>query len=226
MEAFEEIGAARALTLARWEAALAVPGCPACRLASDAGRDYLIRAVREGKSHSEVYERIREAGGFCEEHTRILRQFCAERVGDCWSVARLYGWLLDDGASLVPLERECPACEAAAKYGEASLAALRNLLHPQTGDATFRTRFAEGPGLCRGHFAEAATMMEDRETLRILVETQARGWDALARDLKEYLRKHDYRFSHEPKTAAEDASWVCAVTLISGEPVEGADRVS
>ena len=43
-------------------------------------------------------------------------------------MARLYGWLLDDGASLLSLERECLACEAAAKYAEASLAALRDLV--------------------------------------------------------------------------------------------------
>ena len=225
MDTNREIGAARALMLARWEAALDASGCPVCRLASDAGRDYLIRAVREGKTHPEVYERIRDVGGFCEEHTGILRQLCVERVGDRWSVARLYGWLLDDSASLLPPQKECPACEAAAKYAGASLAALHDLLHPQMGDAAFRTRFAEGPGLCRGHFAAAAELMRDRETLRLLVEVQVRGWDALARDLKEYLRKHDYRFSHEPKTAAEDTSWVRAVATVSGEPIGGADGV-
>ena len=102
----------------------------------------------------------------------------------------------------------------------------RDLLHPDTGDAVFRARFAEGPGLCRGHFAAAAERMTDRKRRQFLLEVQVRGWDALARDPKEYLRKHDYRFSHEPKTAAEEGSWVCAVTLISGEPVGGVDRVS
>jgi hypothetical protein len=225
MDAIRAIGAARALTLARWEAALAVSGCPACRLASGAGRDYLIRAVREGKTHPDVYERIRDAGGFCEEHTGILRQLCVDRVGDRWSVARLYGWLLDDSASLRPPTKACPACEVATEYASVSLAALRDLLHPDTGDATFRTRFAEGPGLCRGHFAAAAEMMTDLTTLQVLVDVQTRGWDALAGHLKEYLRKHDYRFSHEPRTAAEDASWVRAAATISGEPIGGADRV-
>ena len=223
METSREIGTVRALTLTRWEAALDASGCPVCRFASDAGRDYLIRAVREGKSHPEVYERIRDAGGFCDEHTGILRQLCVERVGDRWSVARLYGWLLGDSALLRPPTKECPACEAATKYAEGSLAAFRDLLHPDTGDVALRARFAEGPGLCRGHFAAAAEMMTDLTTLQFLVEVQTRGWDTLAGHLKEYLRKHDYRFSDQPKTPAEEASWVRAVATISGEPIGGAD---
>lgn len=64
--------------------------------------------------------------------------------------------------------------------------------------------------------ARRAWLIEDAESLRILVDVQVRGWEALSRDLKEYLRKHDYRFSHEPKTPAEEQSWARAVAAISG----------
>lgn len=219
-------GAARALNLARWEGALEAPGCPVCRLASEAGREFLFHAVREGKRHPEVYEHIRDAGGFCEAHARILRQSCLARVGDRWSVARLYGWLLDDPELLRLPTRECPACEAATSYAEASLVALCELLSPDIGDAAFRTRFARGAGLCRGHFAAATEkMMNDREALRLLVAVQTRSWDMLSGQLQEYLRKHDYRFSREPKTAAEETSWVRAAAAISGEPMGEADGV-
>jgi hypothetical protein len=69
----------------------------------------------------------------------------------------------------------------------------------------------------------AASVIEDGESLRMLTDAQARAWEAISRDLKEYLRKHDYRFSREPKTPAEEQSWVRAVAIISGTPVEGAD---
>jgi len=97
---------AHALTLARWQAALNSPGCPVCRLAQDAGRDFLAHVLREGKAHADVYERVREAGGFCEDHTRVLRRLGVERLGDRRSLASLYGWLLDDLASdLAPAGR-------------------------------------------------------------------------------------------------------------------------
>lgn len=211
------------LILDRWQAALGSEGCPVCRLAQEAGRDFLVHLLREGKAHEAVYKRIREAGGFCEDHTRWLTRLGAERLGDRRSLARLYGWLLDDlDPDLIPTS-PCPACKAAADYERASLLALRDLLHPNTGDVDLREQFAAGTGLCLSHFVAAASVIEDGESLRMLTDAQARAWEAISRDLKEYLRKHDYRFSREPKTPAEEQSWVRAVAIISGTPVEGAD---
>ncbi len=215
---------AHALTLARWKAALDMPGCPVCRLAHEAGRDFLIHVLREGKAHADVYERVREAGGFCEGHTRILQRLGAERLGDRRSLARLYGWLLDDLASGLARNAVCPACGVAMEYERVSLTALRDLLHPVTGDPDLRGRFEEGEGLCLSHFVAMASLVEDRESLGILTGVQARCWDMLSRDLKEYLRKHDYRFSREPKTPAEESSWVRAVATISGAAPKGTGR--
>lgn len=211
---------AHALTLARWKTALEVPGCPVCRLVQEAGRDILVHTLREGKAHTEVYERIRNAGGFCEGHTRILRRLGSESLGDRRSVARLYGWLLDDLAIGFTPHGPCPACEVKEEYGRVSLAALRDLLHPATGEADLRRQFEESRGLCLPHFVAAASSIENEESLRLLADVQAQAWKALSRDLKEYLRKHDYRFSHEPKTPAEERSWVEAVVAISSTPVE------
>ncbi|HEX9900521.1 MAG TPA: hypothetical protein VGC81_14960 [Candidatus Methylomirabilis sp.] len=208
------------LTLDRWQAALGSQGCPVCRLAQEASRDFLVHLLREGKAHANAYKRIREAGGFCEDHTRWLTRLGAERLGDRRSLARLYGWLLDDlDPDFIPTS-PCPACEAAADYERASLAALRDLLHPDTGDADLRERFAAGTGLCLNHFVAAASVIENGESLRMVTDVQARAWGALSRDLKEYLRKHDYRFSREPKTPAEGSSWIRAVATISGTALE------
>ncbi len=207
---------AHVLMLARWKAALGAPGCPVCRLAQEAGQNFLIHVLREGKTHAEVYERIRDAGGFCEGHTRILRRMGAGRLGDRRSVDRLYGWLLNDLASGLVPRGPCPACEAAAGYEQASLSGFRDLLHPIIGDADLRRAFEGGEGLCLIHFVAAASVIGEDESLRILADVQARAWDALSRDLKEYLRKHDYRFSHEPKSPAEKLSWARAVAAISG----------
>ena len=207
---------AHALTLARWKAALDLPGCPVCRLTEEAGRDFLIHVLHEGKARADVYERIRASGGFCEGHTRTLQSLGVQRLGDRRSIARLYGWLLDDLASGPAPRGGCPACGAAEQYEQASLTALRDLLHSVTGDSDLRNQFEEAGGLCLSHFVAAASLVEDGESLRILTEAQARAWDALSRDLKEYLRKHDYRFSHEPKTPDEEQSWIRAVATISG----------
>lgn len=209
---------AHALTLARWKAALAAPGCPVCRLMQEAGRDFLVQTLREGKAHAEVYERIRKAGGFCEGHTRSLRRLGSKTLGDRRSVARLYGWLLDDLAVGFAPHSPCPACEFEEEYGRVSLATLRDLLHPATDVADLGKQFEASTGLCLPHFVAAASCIENEDSLRRLAVVQARAWEALSRDLKEYLRKHDYRFSREPKTPAEERSWVEAVAVIGGTP--------
>jgi hypothetical protein len=185
-------------------------------MAEEAGRDFLISILREGKTHDAVYRRLREAGGFCVDHTRFLKRLAAARRGDRRSVARLYGWLLDDLVSGPDPQKGCPACEAAATYERVSLAALRDLLLPEATAPDLRQRVEGSNGLCLHHFGAAAAVIEDAESLRLLADVQARAWDALSHDLKEYLRKHDYRFSREPKTPAEESSWVRAVACISG----------
>jgi hypothetical protein len=212
-----------ALTLARWKAALDMAGCPVCRLVQEADHDFLVHVLREGKARAEVYERIRDAGGFCEGHTQVLRRLGVQRLGERRSLARLYGWLLDDLASDRTPRDSCPACEAAKEYERVSLTALRDLLHPVTGDPDLRERFEQGEGLCLSHFAAVASLVEDRDSFRILSDVQARSWEVLSRDLKEYLRKHDYRFSREPKTPAQENSWVRAVATISGTPIGSVD---
>jgi hypothetical protein len=193
-------------------------------LAQEAGRDFLVHLLREGKAHETVYQRVRDAGGFCEDHTRWLRRLGAERLGDRRSLARLYGWLLDELDSDLTPSSPCPACEAAAGCERKSLGALRDWLHPDTGDTDFRERFAAGTGLCLNHFAAVMSVIEDRESLRMLADVQARAWEALSRDLKEYLRKHDYRFSREPKRPAEESSWIRTVATISGTAWEQSEH--
>jgi len=217
---------AHVLMLARWKTALSASGCPVCRLTQEAGQNFLIHVLREGKAHAEVYEVVRAAGGFCEEHTRFLCRMSAKRLGDRRSVARLYGWLLDDLAAGLTPRGPCPACDAAREYERASLLGLRDLLHPLIGDADLQRAFESGEGLCLDHFVVAASLIEEGESLRVLMDAQARVWDVLSRDLKEYLRKHDYRFSREPKTPAEEHSWIRAVAAISGTLLADAERVA
>jgi hypothetical protein len=217
--------------------ALRKPGCPLCRMLRDADRYYLKVFLREGKYDGRMLLRLLDSWGLCAGHagalvymepvehgdglgTGTLYEWLLDqarnRLGDRRCIDRLYGWLLDDLASGPGPRDPCPACEAAEQYERASLGALRDLLHPLSGDPKLRAQVESGEGLCREHQVRAASRLEEGESLRLLVDAQARAWEELSRDLKEYVRKHDYRFSQEPKTPAEEQSWLRAVAGISG----------
>jgi hypothetical protein len=205
---------------------LRLAGCPLCRLLRNADLHYLRVFLREGKDDGRMLLRLLGSWGLCARHAGALVHLEPVESGDGLGTGTLYGWLLDDlGPDFIPTS-PCPGCEAAEAYERGSLAALRDLLHPVSGDADLRRRFEDGAGLCLGHFVAAAPVMQDDESLRILTDVQARAWAVLSEDLKEYLRKHDYRFSHEPKTPAEEHSWVRAVAAISGAAAEPSDDVS
>jgi hypothetical protein len=69
------------------------------------------------------------------------------------------------------------------------------------------------------HFVEVALLCESPELLRILLQRQRQGLLSLLRDLREFLRKVDYRYRDEPKGPEQDA-WLRALERFSGRRPE------
>ena len=78
------------------------------------------------------------------------------------------------------------------------------------GDAEFRQLFEGSQGLCVPHYVSTVDIAErelgskGRETIRLIVDVEERSLERLSNELKEYLRKHDYRFLSEPRRPESD----------------------
>jgi predicted solute-binding protein len=60
-------------------------------------------------------------------------------------------------------------------------------------------------------------MADDSAASRFLLDAASSRLAVLRRNLDEYLRKCNYQYHDEPKTAAELASWRGTVAFLAGE---------
>jgi hypothetical protein len=80
-----------------------------------------------------------------------------------------------------------------------------------------QTRLSHSTGLCLPHFAQARTLAaeSDLALLCSLVQCQQSCLQGVLEEVKELVRKHDYRFEDEPR-GNEMTSWRRAAELCTG----------
>lgn len=200
--------------------ALQEPGCPVCRLAEDAVRSYQRSLLYENVNDSGARAEIAASSGFCHEHAWHLVEY-----RDVLGVAILHRDLVarfrrelatfqkPDTAELGGRRRPpCPACRVRDEAGSTAITTLTSSFR----DPELRKLFDSSDGLCRRHFARASAASRDcREDLE---RAQRACLDRLIHQLDELIRKHDYRFRHEP-VGKERGAWLRAIAAISGADI-------
>jgi hypothetical protein len=209
--------------------------CPVCRVVA-VSTDRLVDAVLfEMVNDVRVREELNAARGYCHRHAALfvrpgsalgaatmmqgvlkvlLRALEGHESGQVSGLRRLFraGDPAAAGlaASLAP-QVPCPLCAGEAVTLGHYLTTLRQYLTP---GSELSSAYARSDGLCLPHFRQAAEGAGG-ETLEELVRVQKIVWERLNAELEEFLRKNDYRFSHE-KMGAERDSWQRALSAISG----------
>ncbi|MDH7479138.1 MAG: DUF6062 family protein [Syntrophomonadaceae bacterium] len=105
----------------------------------------------------------------------------------------------------------CPACKARDEASNTYASFFMRFIVTEE----FREMFDNSDGLCLRHFLSCLEKAENPEALITLVDSQLGIWGSLSRELGEYLRKMDYRYSQEPKGTEQD-SWIRCIRVISG----------
>jgi len=198
------------------------PGCPVCRLATEAVDAYLTSVCYEQVNDLDLREQLRSAGGFCRDHAeRFIRQRLGQLAAaivyrDVLNTARkriaagggggggggrsrlaaFFGGRIARPDPLAGLS--CPGCEAESEAEERYLATLRNRLL----DPAVRAKYQAGDGLCLPHIDRA--LSADDEGARVLADAATEMLGTIVADLDEYIRKHDYRFSTPVWDGGED----------------------
>ena len=115
---------------------------------------------------------------------------------------------------LAPSAR-CPACESADRVADNYLRILAKCA-PESPPLVAVSQ--PGHGLCFPHLAVGLTRVRSEEQAEKLLGIFEHGTEELRGELREFIRKQDYRFRREGLTDREASAWKRAVYRLVGEP--------
>lgn len=211
-------------------------GCPVCRLALGNVRAYLDSISREGGlTDLEIRTLLRESHGYCAGHAHqwlesqhllgtailyedVLSHLTGElknlRFGKRGFLSSAAPILGGSGRKLDALDphRACPACEVLSRAEAKAIDVLLEHLR----EAGFREEYALSGGVCFPHLCSALSVAPDEAGFRTLIEVAVAQHEALGAHLREIIRLHDYRYSHEP-AGDERGADARAVRHVAGE---------
>jgi hypothetical protein len=108
-------------------------------------------------------------------------------------------------------EEPCPACLHARRAEQNFV----DTLLANWDDDRLQAAFRRSSGLCVPHLRLTLARAADPGRFEAIKAVQLEIWQGLISELDEFIRKQDYRFSHEPKGSERD-SWSRAIDLVSG----------
>ena len=220
---------------------LKLSGCPVCRVGHEQEHTFIDSMFYEQVNEPELRQNLKKSMGFCYTHALQVISF-----GDPLGNAIIYENLLLDVKERMkqaiaktvntsstakrffhrshepdiryPLyaNEKCPICVAKRQLDQDYLDFLVSHIDDDALAAAYRQSF----GLCTPHLAEAVRIAQRRSFHQQLVQLEqleSAIMDHLIAELKEIMRKSDYRFADDPPGAEKDA-WIRAIHKISGSP--------
>ncbi|MGQ4807967.1 hypothetical protein NKDENANG_01333 [Candidatus Entotheonellaceae bacterium PAL068K] len=227
----------RDLTRQELIAVLQRPGCALCRLAQQKNPRYVETWLDNAVIDVEQRDTWRHAKGFCSWHAWMATHLPQSSS----SLAILYDDVLGHeiqylaaltAASLALRQRQwppgrrlakrvrhwlrtwhqvCPVCRLWQQQEQLCMTVLLTDWH----EPTLTTAFAQSSGLCLPHIARLMAHGANHVHLPAFLAVQQERLQALQAELREFIRKQDYRFAHEPFGSEADA-WQRVVALFVG----------
>lgn len=225
---------------------LSQPGCAVCRLRTRDTERFLESLLWEQVNDPSTRLQMREARGFCPEHTRQLAGHQASLGVAILTEDVLHSLLqvLGDARFQAPprlslrraqeaLDRSQPtattaklvarlapqrSCLACERAGTMEAIYLDTLLDRLLGEGGLLAAFQSSDGLCLPHLRLVLPRVRDRAAFEALVSAQAARWKRLDADLVEFIRKNDCRFRDETWGQERDAWRRAAAALGGGRP--------
>ena len=219
--------------------AFAEDGCPICRLALAAAVRWIAAINYESAGDPGVRAELRASFGFCAIHgqqwlhqanvlatatiyvdvlTRVVaerRMLSVTRASTLAGVAAFLGAHTDPGHGHQPLlpSGRCPVCQAVAE----TEAMLLDTLLAALPDPAFGAAYRASGGLCLPHLRRALAQASDEGSFGLLRDVAVAREECLLAQLREIIRRSDYRFSHEP-AGEERGGAERAVRHVAGAP--------
>jgi len=212
--------------------ALKEQGCPICSLLKKSISRLMEELLYERVNDAGVRKEIRKSLGFCALHAWQL-----QKCGDGFGSSIIYEDLINTAAGsiekyitqdkdLKDLSRQvaggrnvskkttvvCPVCKARQEADERYVAVFIESFNSPEFYVLFKNSF----GLCLPHLMSVIEKDKQKLIVKELLTVELEKMRGLIKEIKEFQRKHDYRFSKE-NFGKEGNSWIRAVEKISGK---------
>jgi hypothetical protein len=202
-------------------------GCPICFLVKKNTHKFMDDFLYESVNDPGVRENIKASQGFCNRHAWQL-----QKLGDGFGQAIVYSDLIniilkqlkevEKAVSVKELLRKINPETTAKKicmFCKQEIDAVEryvSVFWESFNDAEFSFHYKNSFGLCLPHLALALKKCKSKKLGTELIDIEAVKISGLVVELKEFMRKHDYRFSKE-KFGKEGDSWIRAIEKFIGK---------
>ncbi len=219
---------------------IAKTGCPICALSEDAVETYLDTLLWESSTDVNLHDMLGASLGFCGRHSRQLLSFGGQRLAAAVleqasllaairrlpelaasPVERSTGWgrlgtlwqKPKAPAATTALSRLVAPCPACVRQATEEARGLEVLL---THIDEFASPLQQAGGLCLPHFTQLAHLANATQRATLLV-IQQQVWDALARDLEEFIRQQMDHHHGEPISERGRLALERTIAALTGE---------
>ncbi len=216
-------------------------GCPICHLLAKRSFAALDSLLYEQATDPITREQLRKAHGFCNWHAWTLTRIFTGQLGVAIIYEDLFGDQIEQLQALRQALRPQSAWERLkglfvqpqafpflawrhkkspchiCSHGSFNEASYLKTLLDFLAELEFARNFERSFGLCLPHLILAVEQDRDHPYLGILLDLEVKKLKDLRGELKEFIRKHDYRFASEPM-GEEGTSWRRAIELFTGKP--------
>jgi hypothetical protein len=198
-------------------------GCPICILTTKAVKKFMDDFLYQGINDFGLREEIRKGWGFCKFHGWQLSHF-----GDGFGQAIIYEDLTDrilnEIAKITHCGRfkkmpevfksqdKCIFCKVKENAERRYIAAFWSCF----AHTEFKAKFRNSSGLCFNHILDVIKISGNSAQIQELLEIEREKFQTLVQELKEFIRKHDYRFKSEEFKEEKDV-WLRAIRKLAGE---------
>jgi len=188
--------------------------CPICSLIEKSEYRYMDTLFYELVNDPGVRERLRNSYGFCTKHAQL-----AKKVGKPLGIAIIYEDIcstiiekMEKDEEISSPGKRCPVCELVSEVEERYMQTFLNNFPRKDFQDSYKNSF----GLCMHHFLMIYLRLPGQKEKNILKEYQLHTLREYLPQLGEFIRKHDYRFSHEGFNDKEAISWRKIVDKVAG----------
>jgi hypothetical protein len=203
-------------------------GCPVCFVIKKNAQKFMDDFLYESVNDPGLRKEIKESVGFCNRHAWQFQKF-----GDGFGLGIVYEDLMrivlkkmeavnGSAASIKAIFKQLDKDERAKKScivckeekdveGRYIAVFLENFDDPE-----LKINYKNSFGLCLPHMNLAIKKCKNNKLINEIISIEAAKLNGLISEVKEFHRKHDYRFSKE-KFGKEGDSWIRAIEKMIGK---------